>query len=759
MANFYKQFWLLSLITIHTLFCSAQNRVNGYVTSENGERVEFAIVKIMSSDSSYIAHAMTDSIGFYDISEFNINDGILQISAFGYIPQTIPFHILTNPTIKNFFLQPQSNQLKEVTITGNNIIRSKDGHLIALPTKSEKRHSFGGIDLLANIMIPGITVDRISGAVSAVFGEAALYINGIKASIPEVKALRVADIVKIEYYDTPTNQYVGENAVINYVVKQYNSGGFGNINAQQNIGFLGGNYGFSGKIAHNNTTIQAFGDYNISQMESDRKDGYINYNFKEGHYKEQIVGIDGKSRTNNGSIHIDVTNTTKARTLQGGIYLSNSDASSNTVEKQPDNSYQNKNSSDRINYIATKLYTRFILVKKQTLDINLNGSYAYNKYSYEFDNFSSNYQTRTSNDLWNLDLTTTYTIKFNSNNSLAAKFINLYKNNKAQYSGSNIPSSELWSNEEIFFVQYSHKVSDKVRISFQPGISALQYQQKLGDKISTFSPRLDTRLTVNLPQGQYIVTSCNIGNSFPNIASLTTAEQPVNNLHVIRGNPYIDNTKLYKLMTIYGKNTNKFGLQAIAQYQYNHHIPISSYVQEDNVIIESWSTDEDAHYFNSFVSFSYRPIKTVTLQLSGGYNLYNYTGVQSAKTHGLDCKLDFIYYYHNVALNAFINTPQKVMGMDLARVETPWKYGARINYNIGQWLIEIGINNPFLKGNKYGFKSYNQIYNYNYKLTSRSAGCSGFIKLAFNFEFGKHIKRSEIEKQKIEIENTILKVH
>ena len=90
---------------------------------------------------------MTDSIGFYDISEFNINDGILQISAFGYIPQTIPFHILTNPTIKNFFLQPQSNQLKEVTITGNNIIRSKDGHLIALPTKSEKRHSFGGIDL------------------------------------------------------------------------------------------------------------------------------------------------------------------------------------------------------------------------------------------------------------------------------------------------------------------------------------------------------------------------------------------------------------------------------------------------------------------------------------------------------------------------------------------------------------------------------------------------------------------------------------
>lgn len=86
--------------------------MNGYVTSENGERVEFAIVKIMSSDSSYIAHAMTDSIGFYDISEFNINDGILQISAFGYIPQTIPFHILTNPTIKNFFLQPQSNQLK-----------------------------------------------------------------------------------------------------------------------------------------------------------------------------------------------------------------------------------------------------------------------------------------------------------------------------------------------------------------------------------------------------------------------------------------------------------------------------------------------------------------------------------------------------------------------------------------------------------------------------------------------------------------------
>lgn len=656
-------------------------------------------------------------------------------------------------------LQPDARQLNEIVVSGNRIIKASDGHVIALPNREEKRHSFGGIDLLANMMIPGVSVDRSSGKVSAVFGDVTLYINGIKATLQEVKALNVRDIIRVEYYDTPTGAYIGENAVVNYVVKEYTSGYFGDVSADQKLGYWDGTYGFASKLSHGNTAVQLITDYNFKRSQSDRKTGYTNYGLADGYFSENIVGLDGKTKNGNGNVYVDVTNKTQGRTLRGAAWFNADDTPYSTQFESVNGLNQNKKTTDKRLQGGMRFISKFDLPAKQSIEFNAAASFTHNDYSYLFENTQSRIFSESSNKLWNMDLTAVYNKTFSRGNSLAVKFIDFYKNSRVDYGYSNIDNSTLWSNEEILFIQYVHPLSKTVRLSVQPGFSALQYKQDSRDLISVFSPRLGVRCSVRLPRNMFLMGTVNVGNSFPNIASLTTAEKRVNDYLILRGNPDIKNTKLYATMWVYGWNTQKIGLQVMAQYQFNHHIPVSSYQQEGDHIVESWTTDENAGYFNSNISLTYRPLPKLSLMLSGGYNRYDYSGYGSSSVGGVDGRFEIMYYWRDFSISANVSSPQKTLGMDLAKVKTPWQYGLAVGYSVGSWKFEAGINNPFIKGNHYKFEAFNPVYDYGYELKSRSAGCHGFIKAKFSFDGGKKIQRTELKYEKAKTEDAMLKIH
>lgn len=655
-------------------------------------------------------------------------------------------------------LTRKSQQLNEIVVSASRIIKASDGHITVLPNKEEKRHSFGGIDLLANMMIPGVSVDRSSGKVSAVFGDVSLYINGIKATLPEVKALNARDVIRVEYYDTPTGVYIGENAVVNYVVREYTTGYFGEISADQKMGYWDGTYGYASKLSHNNTSVQLIADYNFKRSQSDRKAGYTNYGLADGNVREDIAGLDGNTKTGNGNVYVDVTNKTQVRTLRGAAWFN----SVNTPEAEQcelvNGSLQSKRTVDNLYKGGLRLFQNYNLKGKQTIEVNAGASFTRNDYSYLFENTRSRIFSESANKLWNVDFTAVYNKIFSRGNSIAIKFIDLYKNSRVDYRYSNIDYSTLWSNEEILFIQYMHPLSKTVLLTIQPGFSALQYKQDSREQISTFSPRLGVRCSIKLPRNMFFMGTVNVGNSFPNIASLTTAEKSVNDYLVIRGNPDIKNTKLYQTMCVYGWNTQQFGLQVMAQYQYNHNVPVSSYRQEGNRIVESWTTDENAGYFNSNVSLSYRPLQSLSLMLSGGYNRYDYTGYQSSNVGGIDGRFEIVYYWRDFSISGNVYSPQRVLGVDLAKVRTPWQYGLSIGYAVTSWKFEAGINNPFLRANNYRFVSFNPAYNYDYSLRSQSVGCHGFVKVTFSFDGGKKLQRTELKHEKPQTEDAMIKI-
>ena len=70
-------------------------------------------------------------------------------------------------------------------------------------------------------MLPRIQVNPMNNEIGiSGGGELQIRINGVKADINEIKALRPADIIRIEYHDNPGLRYGNAEIVLDYIVRR-----------------------------------------------------------------------------------------------------------------------------------------------------------------------------------------------------------------------------------------------------------------------------------------------------------------------------------------------------------------------------------------------------------------------------------------------------------------------------------------------------------------------------------------------------------
>ena len=148
------------------------------------------------------------------------------------IIKTLPFVLMGFCALLSYASEPDSikasnhtKELNEVVVTASYLTR-EDDHILAVPTKEQRKHAVTGYDLLQNLMIPGISVDRATGSVTTPAGAATLYIDGREADFREVQSLRPKDIARVEYFDIPTGKYANDMSAINFVLKKLDNGGY-----------------------------------------------------------------------------------------------------------------------------------------------------------------------------------------------------------------------------------------------------------------------------------------------------------------------------------------------------------------------------------------------------------------------------------------------------------------------------------------------------------------------------------------------------
>lgn len=266
-----------SLITIECIRKSERKLIGRLIDNHNLP-VEFANIQLLNpKDSSFLCGGVSNANGDFVIP-CQQKQVLMKVSFVGYktICKLVPIS-----RIGNVKMQAKSFLLKGVTVEAARVVEKVDRQII-FPTKEQVKTASNGYDLLDNLSLPTVIVNRAERKVlSLKGGDVQIRINDVKASMQDVLALQPDEVTKVEFINVPGLKYGDSNldAVINYQVRRRYAGYVGGVSTMQGT-----------KAGFNNS------------------DGYFKYNVKKSefsiNYSFSYRSVEERSYESLGTYHL-----------------------------------------------------------------------------------------------------------------------------------------------------------------------------------------------------------------------------------------------------------------------------------------------------------------------------------------------------------------------------------------------------------------------------------------------------------------------
>ena len=266
-----------SLITVECIRKSERKLIGRLIDNHNLP-VEFANIQLLNpKDSSFLCGGVSNANGDFVIP-CQQKQALMKVSFVGYktICKLVPI-----ARIGNVRMQANSYLLKGVTVEAAKVVEKVDRQII-FPTKEQVKTASNGYDLLDNLSLPTIIVNRAERKVlSLKGGDVQIRINDVKASMQDVLALQPDEVTKVEFINVPGLKYGDSNldAVINYQVRRRYAGYVGGVSTMQGT-----------KAGFNNS------------------DGYFKYNVKKSefslNYSFSYRSVEERSYESLGTYHL-----------------------------------------------------------------------------------------------------------------------------------------------------------------------------------------------------------------------------------------------------------------------------------------------------------------------------------------------------------------------------------------------------------------------------------------------------------------------
>ena len=727
----------------------AQNKLYGTVEN-NGKPLPYVTVRLLETDSTFVSGVTTDTLGKYVFSNIEKGNYLVALSSIGYKPAFIQIKMSDkNLEVPLVTLETENVVLGEVVVKGSSFIR-KDDHVLVIPDKQQVKHASTGYDLLYNLMIPSIEVNKRTGTVSTFGGEVSLYINGEKADYRDVQSLRPRDIENVEYYDVPTGKYANNVAAINYVTKQYERGGYIALDGKQTIGYLEGDYNVGSKIEHGTTSYSFWSGYtmiknNGSYIEKSEKIVFPDYNINRN-----TKTLDANVTDKQEYIQFKVNDRKSKRNLSAQISLvcSNSPEDSrndllNYSGFYEENVYSSNQRKEKNIKPSVQLYGDFNLSKRQTLNLSLKGGFSQNSYSRYYSENNNLSLTDANEDLYSFDISAKYNIKLKNHNSFGIDLQHHHKVTSALYDGDYLSWQHLWMGETMCYINYFHQWK-KLNLIFKPGFSWLNYKLHNEAIQRHVSLRMGTVLFYNINKKNQLAASLNIGNDQPDISYINNVNQTIDFLQIKRGNPYLNNTKIYVAGLVYKGQFNRLNMQLTGAYTtYINNITVDYFI-EDEKLISTYCSDRNMNQWWAALAASYRVSDNLRLKFTAKY-FYTYVPqLQEIKNNSTIAILDINYFWKDFSLNIYgSSATSKLNRCSLISEKSPATYGASVSWSHKGWYIEAGTENPFTRHSRYREHADYGVYLYNQVQTSRIYQRTGYVKLAYTFDFGRKTSRDK----------------
>lgn len=650
-------------------------------------------------------------------------------------------------TTKTFI---QGKELGEVVVKSSYLTREGD-HILAIPTKEQRKHAVTGYDLLSNLMIPGVSVERSTGSVTTPNGAATLYIDGREVDFREVQSLRPKDVSRVEYFDVPNGKYAKDAYAINIIMKPLNNGGYTQLDASQNVGYLYGDYNLISKFVTGTKSLNLWAGYSLENPKSsmDENETFIfpdyqlnrlqHYNNADNRQTEEYVQA---SISNRGRKYIWM--------LRGGMAWNASKNGVNngmteywkTAAAIKNGSILDINTRNKSYRPSVYFYGLHTFSNTKSLDYVFDGYYSRNDYDRLYNDDNVSFRSLVKEDYYYIKANANYSMAFSHKNRLAFSLYEFMRISDSEYIGTSAYNQNLHSSETILFADYSQRLGSFF-FDINPGLSFLTYRLEGMKSINHLTPRLQARATYRMDKVQQLQFMFALGNTYPRINTINNVEQQIDPIIILKGNSNMDNSILLNPRLSHTLNLNKFALQTGVSYFYQNHSIISDYYIRDGHLISTFRDDCIYHRPSADMSITYKPSGTLNMKLSGQWVKHLVRGGAEHRNLSAFSGTAMInYYVREFSFGASIATPSRDLIDSQISRKTFWRYQLSAMWNHGNLAIEANANNLFMMKNNIVDELSASYYSFKQIDQSRSYNQYANLKIVYSFDYGKKTSKS-----------------
>lgn len=280
--NFRKSFIITALVLftfVSATVCPAQKTFSVTGTVVDNSRNPLPSATISMDGKMSRSNITTNSNGHFAIEGVTGEDYKLVVSCVGFHER---IYLIKNPVgdveLDSILLDENIIGLDEAVVTSRAARITRDRRIL-YPTDMQKKNSADGISLLGMMKLPKTTIIPGTDEVRY-WGKGALryYINEVKATAGQIRALLPKDIVRIEYIDRPGLEYQDQEDV-GLVIKVVTKNGIRGIN---------------NSIVMDKYLNRSAGDIDISSRVTGKRSelavGYKGYgNFSRHHFNTEMT--------------------------------------------------------------------------------------------------------------------------------------------------------------------------------------------------------------------------------------------------------------------------------------------------------------------------------------------------------------------------------------------------------------------------------------------------------------------------------------
>lgn len=193
-------------------------------------------------------------------------------------------------------------ELGEIVVEAPKVIHKADMDVYH-PSQSAVDNAKNGVQLLANLMIPSLSVSDALGTITSAGESVQVRINGRQASVDQVRNLLPSSIKRVEWIESPGLRYNGANKVLNFIVINPSVGGSLMVNTMQSLNIAFGRYNPNLKFNFGRSQIEVGGFYKLTENLKVHRDYTETLTYPDGNtFTREEIPRGGRIKNSMGSV-------------------------------------------------------------------------------------------------------------------------------------------------------------------------------------------------------------------------------------------------------------------------------------------------------------------------------------------------------------------------------------------------------------------------------------------------------------------------